>query len=95
MQRRKMTYKITESDALTGITIERDATPDEIANLKFRQQKLATRQAEVEAKARAAVDRPELEERDARLQVDRDRDGGGLDAKARVWSPVDRIEARS
>jgi hypothetical protein len=51
-----MTYKITESDALTGITIERDATPDEIANLKFRQQKLATRQAEVEAKAQAKAE---------------------------------------
>lgn len=34
-----MTYKITESDAITGTTSERDATAQEIADIKAREQK--------------------------------------------------------
>ena len=48
-----MTYKITESDALTGEVIERDATPEEIADYKAREEKLANRDAEAEAKVTA------------------------------------------
>ncbi len=35
-----MTYKITESDAITGTTSERDASAPEIADIKAREQKL-------------------------------------------------------
>jgi hypothetical protein len=34
-----MTYKITESDAIEGTTVERDATAQEIADIKSREQK--------------------------------------------------------
>jgi hypothetical protein len=48
-----MTYKITESDALTGITIQRDATPEEIIDFEAREQKIVDREIEAEAKVQA------------------------------------------
>jgi hypothetical protein len=46
-----MTYKITESDALTGITIEREANADEIADFKARELKVKNIKLEAEANA--------------------------------------------
>jgi len=45
--------KITEHDALTNITIDRDMTDAEIQEFENRQIQVATAQAEVEAKATA------------------------------------------
>jgi hypothetical protein len=46
-----MTYKITESDALTGITTSRDANADEIADFKARELKVKNIKLEAEANA--------------------------------------------
>lgn len=53
MQRRKMTYNITETFVLTNETIVRDATPDEIADIKAREKKWLQIQTEIETKAQA------------------------------------------
>jgi len=65
-----MTYKITESDALTGITIQRDATPEEIIDFEAREQKIVDREIEAEAKAAqkaALLERLGISEDEARL----------------------------
>ncbi len=65
-----MTYKITESDASTGITIERDATPEEIADYKAREQKIANWEIEAQTKAQAKaelLERLGITEDEARL----------------------------
>jgi hypothetical protein len=55
-----MTYKITEYDAITNQTIERQATAEEIAEIKLRAQsqtdRLAAQAAEAEVKAQAKAE---------------------------------------
>jgi hypothetical protein len=51
-----MTYKITESDALTGVSIEREATVDEIIDFEAREQKIANWEIEAQAKAQAKAE---------------------------------------
>jgi hypothetical protein len=46
-------YKITESNAETGIVIERDATADEVAQIQVDAKAAVTRQKELENKATA------------------------------------------
>jgi hypothetical protein len=53
-----MTYKITESDAIEGTTIEREATPEEIADIKARDEKIKnikTQEASIQAAKLSAL----------------------------------------
>jgi hypothetical protein len=65
-----MTYKITETDALTGVSIEREATIDEIIDFEAREQKIENIKIEAEAKAEAKsalLDRLGITEDEAKL----------------------------
>jgi len=65
-----MTYKITETDALTGVSIEREATVDEIIDFEAREQKIENIKIEAEAKAEAKsalLDRLGITEDEAKL----------------------------
>jgi hypothetical protein len=69
-----MTYKITEYDAITNETIERQATAEEIAEIKLRAQsqtdRLAAQAAEAETRATqkaALLERLGISEDEARL----------------------------
>jgi hypothetical protein len=65
-----MTYKITETDVLTGVSIEREATVDEIIDFEAREQKIENIKIEAEAKAEAKsalLDRLGITEDEAKL----------------------------
>jgi hypothetical protein len=69
-----MTYKITEYDAITNETIERQATAEEIAEIKLRAQsqtdRLAAQAAEAETRATqkaALLERLGISEDEAKL----------------------------